>query len=63
MLFSISTANSIGHYNSLCYSEGNVEEDDYSKAIIEKHIMTLSREHSFAGYSQKLRFKSKVEKK
>ena len=61
LLFGSTTSNSIGHHNSLCYYNGIIEQEDYSREVINTHVKVLSKSHSFTDYSKELRFKSKVE--
>jgi len=61
LLFGISTSRNIGHHNSLCHYIGELEQEDYDKEDIKKHVKMLSKKYSFTDYSKTLKFKSEVE--
>lgn len=62
MLFGSTTASQIGHHNSICYVDGSVEEEDYSKERLVESRKVLSKKISFSNYSKDLAFNSRVKK-
>lgn len=60
LLFGSTTSSNIGHHNTICYTDGTIEQDDYSREDIEEHVRTLSKSHSFTNYPHSLRFKSRI---
>ena len=60
LLFGEEKATSIGHHNCLCYIDGILEKEDYSREEIKDRVKKLSKQHKFDNYSYKLRFNSKV---
>lgn len=60
LLFGKTTAMNIGHHNSQCYVNGELEQHDYCKEDINEHIKILSKKYSFENYEQKLRFESSI---
>lgn len=61
LLFGSNTSNNIGLHNSLCYINGELEQEDYSKKDIQERVRVLSKKHRFSDYERTLRFNSKIE--